>query len=419
VRSGEFSLDATVSLAVAQNPSLVALRQTERVGEAALGVARTYPFNPYVQVQSTPYQRLDNRDFGQTSHYVLLMQRLQLAHQQLHRENAAVASLNGVRWTFHQAELRTVALAAQSYFSVLYQRGLLDVARASQRNNERLLEAIEKRFEAGDASAADVATVRVDTNSTEQQLHLAEANYQTALRDLRRQLGLSPDSATDFAGDLRMMSWRLPSAEAYESLTSGSQGQPQRTAVDNRAWIAGWAGSRPDVMAARANVDVARANLRLASAYRVPDLQLGPYYQRDPDGMTRVGFRGEVELPVVNCGEPLEAQRAAELRQQTVIWEQALLQAELEAQAALERYELAFEALDLDGGRPTFDLPAELQSLERQFVAGEVDVVRIIQARTSILQNQRAQLDMLNELAQSAALLVGATGMPFELLVGP
>ena len=62
------------------------------------------------------------------------------------------------------------------------------------------------------------------------------------------------------------------------------------------------------------------------------------------------------------------------------------------------------------------DLPQELQSLERQFRAGEVDVVRVIQARSSILQNQRARLDLLNELAQSAALLVGATGMPIEML---
>ena len=44
--------------------------------------------------------------------------------------------------------------------------------------------------------------------------------------------------------------------------------------------------------------------------------------------------------------------------------------------------------------------------------------MRVIQARTSMLQNQRALLDQLNELAQSAALLVGATGMPVELLLG-
>jgi cobalt-zinc-cadmium efflux system outer membrane protein len=304
------------------------------------------------------------------------------------------------------------------YFTALYQRGLLEIAQASQNNNERLLEVLEKRFAAGDASAADVATVRVDANSTRQQSRLADANYQHALRTLRRQLGLPPDSSLDFAGDLGLMRWSLPTRAAYDSLMSRAPHTLGAEPHDDQAWVTTWAASRPDVLAARANIDVARANLRLATANRVPNLQLGPYYQRDPDGMTRLGFRGEVELPVANSGEPLEAQRAAELRQQTVVWQQAKVQAELETQAALERYELAYEALEAEAADSVTDLPEELQSLERQFLAAEVDVVRVIQARTSILQNQRARLDLLNELAQAAAQLVGATGMPFELLIG-
>ena len=47
-------------------------------------------------------------------------------------------------------------------------------------------------------------------------------------------------------------------------------------------------------------------------------------------------------------------------------------------------------------------LPSELQKLEHQFKAGEVDVIRIFTARTSLIQNHRAHLDTLNELAQAA-----------------
>ena len=46
-------LSQYISLGLAQNPDLVALRQSENVGSAALGVAQTYPFNPFVQVQAT------------------------------------------------------------------------------------------------------------------------------------------------------------------------------------------------------------------------------------------------------------------------------------------------------------------------------------------------------------------------------
>lgn len=404
----------TVSVALAQNPDLVALRQSERVGAATYGVASTYPFNPFVQVQATPYQELPGSGPGTTAHYVLLMQRIQLAHQQQHREDAALSSLNSIRWNIHQAELQAVSLTGQLYFTVLYQRGLLEVAQASQSNNQQLLEAINKRFESGDASAADVATVRVDTRSTQQQLRLAEANYQTALRNLRRHLGIPIDSPNEFAGDIRQIRWRLPAEAPNDSERAMGTAQPSTI---NKTWIASWAASRPDVLAAHANIDAARANWRIASADRVPDLQAGPYYARGPEGMTFLGFRAEMNLPIVNSGKPLENQRAAEYGQQATIWQQTLVRAELEAQAAFDRYQLAYHALAQESADLIEAMPAELESLERQFRAGEVDVVRVIQARTSILQNQRARLDLLNELAQSAALLVGATGMPIEMLI--
>jgi cobalt-zinc-cadmium efflux system outer membrane protein len=43
--------------------------------------------------------------------------------------------------------------------------------------------------------------------------------------------------------------------------------------------------------------------------------------------------------------------------------------------------------------------------------------VRVMQARTSIIQNQRIYLDLLNELAQSAANVTATTGMPVEELL--
>tara|TARA_R110000850_G_scaffold184745_9_gene310365 strand:+ start:2618 stop:4147 length:1530 start_codon:yes stop_codon:yes gene_type:complete len=407
-----------ISSALDSNPDLVALRDTEQVGVATVGVAETYPFNPFIQAQVTPGQYLPGGGpSGSTYHYVLLMQRIQLAHQQQYREDAAHSALNGVRWNIHQAELQATALTAQLYFTVLYQRGLLEVARASQDNNQRLLKALTKRFEAGDVSGADLATIRIDTRSTSQQLRLAEANYQTALRNLRNQMGLPSHSSEEFAGDLRTMHWLLPNAGDQQPVPL-ELGLPDiKTPVDDPAWIASWAASRPDVMVAHANVDVACAGLNLATADKVPDLTTGPYYQHDASGLNHFGLRAEMSLPFINTGRPLETQRMTELNQKTSVWRQTLVRAELEGQAAFERYHLAYDVLASEQKYGTTELPQELQNLEKQFQAGEVDVVRIIQARTSILQNQRAQLDLYNELAQSAALLVGATGIPLNMLI--
>lgn len=410
------SLTSAVSLALAQNPDLVAQRHAEYVGSAALGVAQTYPFNPFVQVQATPYQDQPTGGQGTTYHYVLLMQTLQLAHQQQYREEGASAALNTVRWNIHQAELLNVAQTERLYFTALYQRGLRDLARESDANNQHLLITLEKQLAAGQATASDVAIVRIDARSTRQQLRLAEANYQTALRDLRRQANLPPKAPEEPLGNLSELAWRPATIDTLGHLVATNDSFTGAT--DSKGLVVGFAYARPDVMAARSDVDTARAGASLATASRTPDLQVGPYYQRTVDGTTFLGFRAQMDLPVVNNGVPLEHQRNSELHQRVAIWQQLQIRAGLEAEAALERYELAYQTVAEERETQHTSLPAELRRLEEQFKAGDIDVIRVVQARTSMLANQRVYLDLQNELAQAAANLTAATGIGPETLLG-
>jgi outer membrane protein, heavy metal efflux system len=386
-----------IETALAQNPDLVALRQAEGVSAAAVGVAETYPFNPFVQVQATPYQNTPSGGTGTTYHYVLLMQQIQLAHQQRFREEAAGAALNSVRWSLLQAELTNVAQTQRLYFTALYLRGLRDLAELNAKNNREFLTILERQVEGGQASAADAAMVRLDARATRQQFQLAEANYQTALLDLRRQLGLPHDAPIVLDDAVLQFDW---------SPASGEQ-------------LATMAESRPDVMAARADVDAARAGTGLADATRTPDLQIGPYYQRTLDGSNFLGFRAQMDIPVLNNGMPLLRQREAEQNQRTMTWQQLQTRAKLEAQAAADRYERARQLVADISIRDRSDLPVELQQLETQFKANEVDVLRVVQARNSLIQSRRADLDSLNELLQAAATVTAASGLPLESLTVP
>lgn len=390
-----FSVRQAIETGLAQNPDLVAQRQAEGVSSAALGVAQTYPFNPWVQVQVTPYQDARVGGPGTTSHYVLLMQQLQLAGQQQHREAAACAALNGVRWTLLQAELLNVAQTQRLYFAALYQQGLRDLARANAENNQQLLTILERQLAAGQATAADTGMVRLDARSTRQQLQLSEANLQTALLDLKRHLGLPHQTPIMLDGDVTSWNW---------------------AAADEDQLVA-QAASRPDVMAAHADIDAARANANLAEAALTPDLQIGPYYQRNEGGTNFLGFRAQMDLPVLNNGLPLVRQREAELSQRAVAWQQLARRASLEAQTAADRYERARQMLIETRDRSGSELPAELRRLEEQFRAGEVDVLRVMQARNSLIQSQRADLDTLNEVLQSATAVTAAAGVPLESLV--
>ena len=409
--SQPLSLWDAASLALAQNPDLIAARQAEGVSLGALGVAQTYPFNPWVQIQVTPDPRLADGSTGTSAHYVLLMQTLQLAHQRQHREAAALSVLNGTRWNIVQAELLAVAQTERLYFAALYQRGMADISRANADLSRELLDISEKQLRGGQLSAADVAIVRLDESAARRRAALAQTNYQTALLDLRRQLNLPLSMPLSLSGNLTDFQFN-PAASAALGKDAPESESP---AVDLQETAWQLAAARPDVLAAQSDLDAARANMNLARANKMPDLQIGPFYQKTDGGATLWGFRAQSDLPILNTGQPLVRQRMAEINQRQTVWEQLHQRAALDAQAAIDRYERARRLVA--GSGSTLELPQELSKLEAQFKAGEIDVLRIVTARTSLLAARQAQLDILHELAQAAAALTAATGLPPEAVV--
>ncbi|HEX7380068.1 MAG TPA: TolC family protein [Pirellulales bacterium] len=416
------TLPQAFELALRQNPDVVAQRSAEGVGMAAIDVARRYPLNPFFQFQATPIQHapasayvVEPNAASKVYQYYLVMMNFELAHQRHHRERNARAALNNVRWTVHQAELQSLAMTEQLFFTSLYRRGLRDLARANSKLNDSLLSVLESQLAAGQSSAADVAMVRLDARSTLQQQRLAETNYRTSLLDLGRQLNLSPRVPLELAGDMRDWQW-MPANGAHLSRVVGL-----RTVISSTADIETiadeLAGARPDVLAAQANILAARANTSLAQANRLPTLQIGPYYQSDDFGVRYFGFRGHVQTPAINGGLPLVRQRNAEMRQQRITHEQLQARAKLEAISAFDRYERARGLLEEAGADADLDVPIELKKLEEQFAAGEVDALLIFNARTSLIRLQQANLDLLNEVAQAAAVVTLATGLPPDALI--
>ena len=410
----KMSLQEAIDSGLQHNPDLIALRQTETVSTAAMGVAKTYPFNPFVQFQATPYENapsIDPTAGVKTYQYILVMETFELAGQQKHRGQNAEAMLNSVRWNIYQAELQNIAMTERLYFTALYQQGIRELAQSVAELNRQMLTIMQRRFEAGQATAADVAVVRLDSRATQQQADLAEANYQTALLDLKRQLNVHPTMALSLDGELTKCQWKsvLDGTFGAETLPAAFDGMDDR--------VSQLVACRPDVLAIRSNIDAARSNLRLAQANTVPSLQAGPYWQQDDFGVKYFGFRGQFDVPVVNSGRPLVRQRQAEMQQQQTTFEQLQVRAELEARAAVDRYERARGMIARARHEYSADLPAELHQIEELFKQGEVDVLRIFTARTSLIQTRRAWLDTLNELAQAAAMVTATTGLHPQSIV--
>ena len=411
-------LFAAIETSLAQNPDLVALRRNEGVGLGALGVAQTYPFNPFVQTTVTPIQTNPGGGSGSVYHYVLLMQQIQLAHQQRYREEAAMASLTSVRWNIHQAELLNLAQTERLYFTALYQRGIRDLALASAHLNQELERVSQRQLEAGQASAADVAIVRLDARSTRRQAQLAEAVYQTAMLDLRRQLNVPIGQPLELEGDLLSWQWRTPTI-----VGACCPGESVQVDAHIEQQLAELVSGRPDVMAARADLAAARSTLSLARASRAGRISRSePYYERDDLRLRRTG----VSAPQIRCADHEQwpaAGAAARGRNAAAIGRLAATPAAGHARNAGGNRSLS--ACPRNRGRranrcdrqPARRTPASGGAIQG---GRSRHRARLYRSQQPLARLRRGPVGRgTNEAAQAAANLTAASGLPPDSLLSP
>lgn len=406
-----YSLQGAIATSLTQNPDLVAARGQEQVSSAAVGVAETYIWNPFVQSQIRPG---DSRG-GEYNYYIWLMQRFELAHQQSFREQSAMSALNQTRWTIHQTELTNIATTTQFYLTALYQRELLVLADQTRDLNEELLGIVDRRYNAGVGSAPQVTTAKVSLRQSQNQSQLASTNFQTALLALRRQLNLSSTEPLTLTDRLPAFTWNP--ASTFSS--SGAQsGFPNDVAL--RLMADELAEGRPDVLAALSGVNVACANARLAKAAQTPDVQIGPILDKNANGSYDVGARLQRDLFVFNNGRPLTRQRNAEWQQQNRVYTQLKTRASREAETAINRYERArLLAQETRVDLSPFDetMPQDLKDIKSQFEAGQADILMVYATQNALLQERRIYLDSLNEVALSVATVVQSTALPVDRIV--
>jgi multidrug efflux system outer membrane protein len=410
------TLSEALATSLMQNPDLATARGTANVGAAVIDVARVYPWNPFVQAQYLPTGHpfvpatTPGSQAGGANYYIWLMQRFELGHQRRYREEGAIAAFGQTRWNIRQAELVNVAQTERLFFAALYQRQLRDLAADTETLSQRLVGVVSRRFQAGIATAIEMANAKIAARQSHRQAQLAESGYQAALLALKQQLALPTDTPLHLAGDLTRFDWQ-PVSEVFCWVS-------QSSSIDARVLATELAEARPDVMAARSGAAIARANLNLARAARTPDVQGGPIYSTADNGTNYLGFRLQRDIGIWNNGSALAGQRESELNQQILAHAQLLRRATGEAAAAVDRYERArlFVAeAHADRSQPG----DELQQVLSQFEAGKADIVNVLGIQNNLLTDLRAELDLQNEVAQAAANVTQATGLPPERLLAP
>jgi outer membrane protein, heavy metal efflux system len=396
------TLDAAIATSLDRNDALVTLRAGEPVAQAMLDVAQHYPFNPYIKAEVLPYARDPMGNLLAVRNSVYILQTLELAHQQRYREASATAALNQIRWNVVAAELTTLATTEKLFFTAIYQRDLRDLAQRAASLNEELAADVERRYKAGLAKPGEDIAARVSLRQSQKQAALAEANYKFAISALERQLNIVGDRPFELVGRLEDFQWLPIDTVGSAPGEVQSSGQLAETLADER----------PDVRAAQAGANVAQSNADLARANTVQNIQFGPYYERDEFETLFFGFAAQMNLPIWDSGKPLARQREAECTQRVIGLNALRMRARVEVQTALERYQRARTLAEKEHSNLVQSLSGDLARVKRQFDVGQADILNVFSTQTALLQEQKAYLDLLNELAQSAADVTLTAGVP-------
>ena len=160
------SREAAVHQALVQNPALATIRKQSGYAEAALIVAKTYPFNPvytgYVTGANGPQNAgVTNRVYQE--HYVSL--ELELRGQGKHRKAIASATASRIEWEIAQQEIIVSIGVVRAYNTVLYRQMKLEFIDAGIKTNELAFEQMRKKFDAGNVKATDLMLSRIDLDS--------------------------------------------------------------------------------------------------------------------------------------------------------------------------------------------------------------------------------------------------------------
>lgn len=403
------TLDQAIRTALERNPALAVERRSEDVGQASFDAARAYPYNPELEVEVRPLARTVDGESEDVLVATHLVEEIEIAGQGRHRRRAAGAELDLARSGIRQAEARAIAETARRFFTVLFRRERFQLDDALARSNAEFLGVLERRFQAGLATRSEVGLARMRSREKREVAQLSQSRLRSDLLLLERELGLSGGGAEP-AGELGAFPWLPPErlraragAEAGEALPENFEGRM---------------GARPDVEAAEASTQAARARLDLASSSRVPNLALGPVYERDEAGTTFLGVITKVRLPVVNTGRALVRQRQAELDQSLEAGVQLRKQARHEIRSALLRYEEAGRlATQFKDDQAAMEV--ELRRIRDHYDAGQATVVELYLARDNLTQARANQLDALSDLAQAAVDLAASLALDPRALLSP
>lgn len=360
-------LEAARRTAFESSPAFAAERERVAAARGTLREARTYPYNPQIDLE-VPTARFD----GDSREYeASIVQEVEWAGQPGLRARAAEFGLRRSGGELADAARALRVNVDRAYYAALAADRRVEIAEEALTLSERLITAVRIQLREGEISKLEANLAEVESGRSRALAMVARGDALSATLELGRLLGLPP-------GVEVVLDPVFPAI-------------PDPETVEPESLIAQALTVRPDLSALDAAVEESNTQVRLARREAIPNITLGALAERpEDDSESQVGVILGLPFPLWNRNQGVVDQRRADARRAALERDAARIRIQAEVLQAYRIYAAtaaAADALELEVLEPARETRGLLETAYRE---GKIDLATLLLVRNQLLDAELA-----------------------------
>lgn len=390
-QSLRLSLDEAIGLFLRQNLDLLITKFGIEFSKGQEITARLFP-NPVASIGTlsafTQGRTLSNSGavFGQ------IQQLFELAGKRGYRMESAGFGTQSAEAGFEDAVRQLSFTVKDAYYRIQLAQRRLALAEENRDRFSRILEINTIRFKKGYIAEVDLIRIRLQFIDFQSQVIQSIQEGETARADLRQLLRLSPPTQMELTTDLD-----------YKRLDPDI-GKLRTVAME----------ARSDVRAKRLQFSQREADLKLAKAYRIPDLTIGAGYSvqgpKGPDNPGQVALNLGLPLPLFNRNQGGIMQAEVAVQTAEADLGKTLNQVENQVDIAYRNLIQSRRLVEAFLGGVLDDARSTLTIVERAYERGGATILDLLDAARTSRTIQQNYIEALFNYQRNVIQLESAVG---------
>jgi cobalt-zinc-cadmium efflux system outer membrane protein len=385
------SQDEAVALFLRQNFDLLITKFGIDYAKGQQITARLFP-NPILSVNTLGAFGQQQTLTGSGQVFPQIQQLFEMAGKRGYRMESAGFGARSAEANFEDAIRQLTFTVKDAYDRVQLAHRRLALAEENRDRFSRILEVNTIRFKKGYIAEVDLIRIRLQVVDFQSQIIQAIQDGNQARADLRVLLGLSPSVDV------------LLTTQLDYHLVEPDIVALRRLALD----------TRPDIRMKRLTQSQRMSDLRLAKAYRIPDITAGVGIAlqgpQGPDNQQQLGFNLGVPLPLFNRNQGGIAQAEVSTQVADADLQKAIVQVENDVEIAYRNLLESRRLVETYRGGVLEDARLTLTIVETAYERGGATILDLLDAARTSRTIQQNYIETLFNYQRNLFLLENAVG---------